>query len=162
MLCSFVPQPASPSGTSRRPPLRLALPRTQALQQQQPQQTQEASLQAAQRDDGRGRAPTGSAAGGRQEAAVQLPQLPASRASGPALAAAAATLAAVGAAAYAVLSSQPQLPPLGAVLGPAAAVALGGPPAALLAAKAVLRDKLHLELHRWGTPQLLLGLLQCF
>jgi hypothetical protein len=64
------------------------------------------------------------------------------------LAGAAAALAAVGTAAFSALSSQPQLPPLNEVLGPAATVVLGGPPLALLAAKAVLRDKFHVELHR--------------
>lgn len=64
------------------------------------------------------------------------------------LSAAAAGLGGLGAAVYAALSSQPQLPPLGEVAGPAAAVLLGAPLLALLAAKALLRDELHLELHR--------------
>ncbi len=71
-----------------------------------------------------------------------------SRASPPALAAAASVLAGVGAVTYGALSSQPQLPPLHEVLGPAMALVLGGPPLALLAAKAVLRDRFHVELHR--------------
>jgi hypothetical protein len=61
---------------------------------------------------------------------------------------AATVLAATGAATYTVLASQPQLPPLDQVLGPAAAVALGGPAAALLLAKALLQDRFHVELHR--------------
>ena len=64
-------------------------------------------------------------------------------------AAAAAALVAVGAAAYSILSSQPQLPPVQEVLGPAAAVALGGPALGLAAAKALLGDMFHVELHRW-------------
>lgn len=66
----------------------------------------------------------------------------------PAQLAAVAGLAAIGAACYATLSAQPELPPLDAVLGPAAAVLLGGPALALLLAKAVLRDRLQVELHR--------------
>ena len=68
----------------------------------------------------------------------------------PRLAAAGAvSLSAVGAAAYSLLSSQPQLPPVQEVLGPAAAVALGGPALGLAAAKALLGDMFHVELHRW-------------
>lgn len=66
------------------------------------------------------------------------------------LAAAAAGLGGLGAAVYAALSAQPQLPPVSEVAGPAAATVLGTPLMALLAAKAVLRDQLHLELHRWA------------
>lgn len=66
------------------------------------------------------------------------------------LAAAAAGLGGLSAAVYAALSAQPQLPPLSEVAGPAAATVLGAPLLALLAAKTVLRDQLHLELHRWA------------
>lgn len=66
-----------------------------------------------------------------------------------AAAAAAAALAGSGAACYAALSAQPQLPPLEDVLMTAASVLLGGPLLALAAAKAALRDRLHVELHRW-------------
>lgn len=68
---------------------------------------------------------------------------------GPKLAAAAITLGAVGAATFTALSSQPQLPPVGEVLGPLAAIALGGPALGLLAAKVVLGDLFHVELHRF-------------
>ncbi len=66
----------------------------------------------------------------------------------PQLAVAAAALASIGVACYTVLSSQPQLPPVQEVLGPAAAALLGGPALGLLAAKALLGDFFHVELHR--------------
>lgn len=65
-----------------------------------------------------------------------------------AAAAAVAALAGSGAACYAALSAQPQLPPLEDVLVAAATVLLGGPLLVLAAAKAALRDRLHVELHR--------------
>ncbi|KAL4444023.1 hypothetical protein ABPG75_011760 [Micractinium tetrahymenae] len=65
-----------------------------------------------------------------------------------AAAAAVAALAGTGAACYAALSAQPQLPPLEDVLGAAACALLGGPLVALAAAKAALRDRFHVELHR--------------
>lgn len=77
-----------------------------------------------------------------------LPRAGGRRPSAPALLGAGSALVAVGSVTYTVLSSQPQLPPLQHVLGPAAAVLLGGPAAALLLARAVWQDKLHIELHR--------------
>lgn len=65
-----------------------------------------------------------------------------------AVAAAAAALSAVGATSYNLLLSQPQLPPLSDVLGPALAMLIGGPLLALAVAKVVLGNSLHLELHR--------------
>jgi hypothetical protein len=65
----------------------------------------------------------------------------------------AAALAAVGGAAFSVLSSQPSLPPLGDALGALAAgggVLAGGAAAAAVATKVVLGDRFRVELHRWG------------
>jgi hypothetical protein len=56
----------------------------------------------------------------------------------------------VGAATFDLLSSQSQLVPVQQVLGPAAAMALGGPALGLGAAKALLGDMFHVEWHRWG------------
>ena len=81
-----------------------------------------------------------------QQQQEQAPLQPTQR--GGQLAAAGAGLAVLGASVYSTLAAQPQLPPLSEVAGPAAAALLGGPLLALLAAKAVLRDELHLELHR--------------
>lgn len=54
----------------------------------------------------------------------------------------------MGAACYTLLAAQPELPPLDATLGPAAAALLGGPPLALALAKLALGDLFHVELHR--------------
>lgn len=65
--------------------------------------------------------------------------------------AALAALAGSGAACYAVLSAQPQLPPLPDALAAVATALLGGPLLVLAAAKAALQDRFHVELHRWGS-----------
>lgn len=114
-----------------------ALPPSQEQQQQQRRQAQgEQSSTTPQGDgtsnSGRGGPPS------RQRQAVR----------GPVLAAGVAGLSAVGASAYALLSSLPQLPPVGDVLGGLAVVLLLGGPGAFLAAKAVLGDGLHAEVHR--------------
>jgi hypothetical protein len=68
-------------------------------------------------------------------------------------------LVAAGVTSYTVLSTQPELPPVGAVvttLAAAAAAVAGAAAAAALVLKLALRDRFHLELHR-GKLYVLVG-----